>query len=261
MPRANRSFIPGLIWHITHRCHNRDFLLTLREEKESWIKWMAEAKKRFHLLIFNFMITSNHIHLLGMDGNHPDSSISKTLQLVQARVAQEYNVRNNRRGAFWEDRYHATAIESGIQLINCLTYIDMNMVRARVCSHPAEWPYCGYEELFRQKSDQRDRLIDLEELVKLFGVQNPDRMKSMRADWIDQAIRIGRIERDSKWTESIAAGGRAYLMEIQKALSNKSHHGEIIVDGENSFLQWTRKPVLNKFGIREDAERENYNRN
>lgn len=35
MPRANRSFIPGLIWPITHRCHNRDFLLKLHEEKES----------------------------------------------------------------------------------------------------------------------------------------------------------------------------------------------------------------------------------
>jgi hypothetical protein len=22
MPRANRHFVPGLVWHITHRCHN-----------------------------------------------------------------------------------------------------------------------------------------------------------------------------------------------------------------------------------------------
>ena len=217
---------------------------------------MAEAKKRFHLLILNFMITSNHIHLLGMDGNHPDSSISKTLQLVQARVAQEYNVRNNRRGAFWEDRYHATAIESGIQLINCQTYIDMNMVRARVCSHPSEWPFCGYEELFRPESDHRDRLVDQEVLMELFGTQSLTGMKSMRTDWIDQAIRTGRIKRDAKWTESIAVGGRRYLKEIQKALSNKSHHGEIVIDGESSYLQWTRKPVLNRFGIQEDAEQD-----
>ena len=27
MPRANRHFIPGQIWHITHRCHRREFLL------------------------------------------------------------------------------------------------------------------------------------------------------------------------------------------------------------------------------------------
>lgn len=27
MPRANRHFLPGLGWRITHRCHQREFLL------------------------------------------------------------------------------------------------------------------------------------------------------------------------------------------------------------------------------------------
>jgi hypothetical protein len=27
MPRANRYFLPGYIWHITHRCHQKEFLL------------------------------------------------------------------------------------------------------------------------------------------------------------------------------------------------------------------------------------------
>ncbi len=27
MPRANRHFLPGQIWHLTHRCHEKAFLL------------------------------------------------------------------------------------------------------------------------------------------------------------------------------------------------------------------------------------------
>jgi hypothetical protein len=27
MPRANRYFIPNQVWHITHRCHKREFLV------------------------------------------------------------------------------------------------------------------------------------------------------------------------------------------------------------------------------------------
>ena len=27
MPRANRHFVPGQLWHITHRCHEKSFLL------------------------------------------------------------------------------------------------------------------------------------------------------------------------------------------------------------------------------------------
>jgi REP element-mobilizing transposase RayT len=27
MPRANQYYIPGYVWHITHRCHKKEFLL------------------------------------------------------------------------------------------------------------------------------------------------------------------------------------------------------------------------------------------
>jgi putative transposase len=30
MPRANRYLLPGQIAHLTHRCHNREFLLRFR---------------------------------------------------------------------------------------------------------------------------------------------------------------------------------------------------------------------------------------
>jgi hypothetical protein len=29
MPRGNRHYIPGCVWHITHRCHKKEFLLKL----------------------------------------------------------------------------------------------------------------------------------------------------------------------------------------------------------------------------------------
>ncbi|MFZ0724160.1 MAG: hypothetical protein WAM61_00085, partial [Desulfobacterales bacterium] len=41
----------------------------------------------------------------------------RSLQLVAGRTAQEYNDRKGRKGAFWEDRYHATAIEKGEHLL------------------------------------------------------------------------------------------------------------------------------------------------
>jgi hypothetical protein len=45
--------------------------------------------------------------------------------------------------AFWEDRYHATAIEAGNHLRRCLVHIDLNMVRAGVVKHPSEWAHSG----------------------------------------------------------------------------------------------------------------------
>jgi putative transposase len=75
------------------------------------------------------MVTSNHIHLLVV-GNKDQEVIPRSIQLIAGRTGQEYNQRKGRKGAFWEDRYHATAVDSGIHLIQCLVYIDLNMVRA-----------------------------------------------------------------------------------------------------------------------------------
>ena len=110
MPRANRHFLPGHVWHITHRCHQKEFLLKFARDRRRYLHWIFEAKKRFGLSVLNYMITSNHVHLLIKDTG--PNVIADSMQLIASRTAQEYNQRKDRQGAFWEDRYHATAIEA-----------------------------------------------------------------------------------------------------------------------------------------------------
>jgi hypothetical protein len=88
------------------------------------------------------------------------------MQLIAGRTAQEYNRRKNRHGAFWEDRYHATAIQAGFYLHQCVAYIDLNMMRAGVVKHPRERENSGYREI--QKPPSRYGIIDLLELNALF---------------------------------------------------------------------------------------------
>ncbi len=62
-------------------------------------------------------MTLNHIHLLVFD-NSEKGVIPNSLRLVAGRVGQEYNIRKNRKGAYWEDRYHATAVQTNNHLIS-----------------------------------------------------------------------------------------------------------------------------------------------
>jgi putative transposase len=162
MARANRHYIPNCIWHITHRCHKREFLLRFLKDRKRWVYWLFEAKKRFGLRILNYAVTSNHIHLLVIDRGR--EVIPMSIQLIAGRTAQEYNQRKKRKGAFWEDRYHATAIESDKHLIRCMIYIDLNMVRAGIVKHPSEWTMNGYNEI--QNPPDRYSLIDTKGLME-----------------------------------------------------------------------------------------------
>jgi putative transposase len=69
---------------------------------------LFQVKKRYNTCILNYIVTSNHIHLLVLDNGSRDV-IPKSLQLIAGRTGQEFNQRKNRKGAFWEDRYQKTA--------------------------------------------------------------------------------------------------------------------------------------------------------
>ena len=177
MARAKRRFIPGQIWHITHRCHKREFLLRFSRDRHRYLQWLYLARKRYGLTILDYIITSNHIHLLVVDDGDRDV-IPKAMQLVAGRIGQEYNQRKDRQGAYWEDRYHATAVENGDHLARCLVYIDTNMVRAGVVGHPSQWPFCGYNEI--QAPRRKNVLIDYERLKGLFGAGSYDQLTLQR---------------------------------------------------------------------------------
>ena len=45
MPRANRHYIPGYVWHITHRCHKKEFLLKFIEVTLKRVGVKAKRRK------------------------------------------------------------------------------------------------------------------------------------------------------------------------------------------------------------------------
>jgi hypothetical protein len=51
--------------------------------------------------------------------------------LVAGRTGQKHNRKKDRKRAYWEDRYHAAAVESFDYLARCMVYIDTNMVCAK----------------------------------------------------------------------------------------------------------------------------------
>jgi REP element-mobilizing transposase RayT len=215
MARAKRHYLPGHVWHITHRCHKKEFLLKFGRDRHRWLHWLFEAKKRYGIRILNYMVTSNHIHLLVLDGGGRDV-IPKSIQLIAGRTGQEYNKRKKRNGAFWEDRYHATAVSSDRHLIQCIVYIDLNMVRAGVVDHPSEWFFSGYNEI--QRPRQRYALIDSRCLMELLHISTVDDLRNAHKKWVEEILKTQNYIRESKWSHSIAVGSEDFVQGIKEKL-------------------------------------------
>lgn len=218
MPRANRVFLPGHVWHITHRCHRQQFLLKFARDRRGWRHWLFEARKRFGLCVLNYIATSNHVHLLVRDRGQGE--IVRSMQLIAGRTAQEYNRRKDRHGAYWEDRYHATAVDTGRHLARCLVYIDLNMVRAGAVRHPAEWNVAGYREI--QAPPERYRVIDIPALCELLD------LRDRHLGWVDEALVSQDGGRDARWSECLAVGSAAFVARYRERLGDVGRHRETV---------------------------------
>ena len=210
------------------------------------MNWLFEARKRYGLSVLNYVATSNHIHLLVLDQGER-GIISRSMQLAAGRTAQAFNQRKRRRGAFWEDRYHATAVETNHHHVSCLTYIDLNMVRAGVVAHPSEWEFGGYAEVLMDR--ERSSIIDYGALMELLGADSVEAVRELRRERIEEALARGEQVRESKWTESVAVGSRSFV-ETMKAKLGLRAKGRRVSGSENEFTLGEPQEL---FGVKLEA--------
>jgi putative transposase len=235
MPRAHRHFLTGQVWHITHRCHERAFLLKFARDRQLYLRWLFEAKKRYGLSVLDYAVTSNHVHLLLRDTGK--NIIARSMQLVAGRMGQAFNRRKGRQGAFWEDRYHATAVEADTHLHCCIAYIDLNMVRAGVVQHPRDWVHGGYCEI--QDPPRRYALIDLKALMDLCGFADMANLQTAHRQWIEDALSRNAGSRNEHWSEALAVGSEPFVTAIQQALGTRAKYRtpQQISDGRHVLRQ------------------------
>jgi len=241
MPRAKRFYLPGHLYHITHRCHNRRFLLKTPYEKHRWKYWLTRSIGKYGLKILTYCATDNHIHLVV----HPEDGrdvIARSMQLTAGQVAREYNERKDRGGAFWEDRYHATAVQPGAHLLRCMVYVDLNMVRAGVVRHPGDWPHCGYAMM--NESSSADSFIDKACLVSSLNLNSWDEFMDLYRRRLEDAPARDELQREPRWTKSIAVGDRAFVESVKSLLSHRAKSRKVVSEGDDESLCMLQEPTI-----------------
>jgi putative transposase len=204
--------------------------LSFERDRGRWKHWLFQARKRYDLCVLDYIATSNHVHLLVKDRG--GGEIARSMQLVAGRTAQEYNRRKSRRGAFWEDRYFATAVATDRHLVRCLVYIDLNMVRAGVVNYPAEWKVSGFREI--QSPPDRYRIIDRLSLCALTNQPDDASLREAHKYWVESSLCEKVPQREPIWTESVAVGSTNFVGDIRTLLGAKAYHRPVRREDEET---------------------------
>ena len=114
-----------------------------------------------------------------------------------------------------------------------MVYIDLNMVRAGVVTHPSEWSFCGYNEI--QNPRQRYSLIDHESLTDLLDIKCMEELKRSYREWVGEWLARQDQTRQPRWTDSIAVGSEAFVEKTKAELGTKGIGRE--VSGEDGVYE------------------------
>src|SRR5260370_39934676 len=91
------------------------------------------------------------MRLLEMYGK-PRKAIWILIKGLKGRLPQGSTRRHRGYGALWAERFKSLLLEGGQAVATVAAYIDLNPVRASLCSDPKDYRYCGYAEALAKGS-------------------------------------------------------------------------------------------------------------
>ena len=239
MPRAARYLQEGYVYHLTHRCLDGEFFLRFTRERDAYREWLRVGATRYKVPVLGYTITSNHVHVV-VDAQDR-YAVADMMKLASASVAQSRNLLKRREGSAWEHPYHCTRVQDGRHLLNCLRYVDLNMVRAGKVKHPRDWRWCSYDELTGRR--RRYGIINQERLLHLTGFCNMAALADFHDAHIEEQLSGAFRGREACWTECVAIGDRAFVDEAEKTVAyRRSMHRTELERSDGQSTWAVREP-------------------
>ena len=229
MPRRPRGWIDHACYHITHRCHGRKFLFRFAKYRDYYVHQLYETSRRFRIDVLDYMVTSNHVHLLLTA--EQSNEISPALQYLHGTMGQRYNLQRHDEGAFWSNRFHSTMIQTDDHFSRCLFYVDLNMVRAGVVKHPSEWKHGSHAEFTGTR--KRYRIINIDRLLECLWMSSEKEFRQWYLQTLAETLSL-KQQPEPFWSQAVAVGSPEWLEGEAPQLGLKRFKVEAI--GQNHYL-------------------------
>lgn len=142
MPRRARIMISGFPVHVVQRGNNRAACFFQDQDRSFYLFHLARLLPRARCALHAYCLMTNHVHLLVTPATaHSCAQLMKDLGQLHT---QYVNRRYGRSGTLWQGRFKSCIVQSEGYLLSCYRYIELNPVRAGLCSRPDEYPWSSF---------------------------------------------------------------------------------------------------------------------
>ena len=148
MPRPKRLILNNVCYHIVTRGNHEQNVFLCEGDFKAYLGLLSKYKKRYGFRLYGWCLMGNHVHMI-----MASDKLSKVMHGINLSYALYFQDKYKYTGHFWQDRYKSFVIQKDEYLVNCITYIEYNPVRAGIVARPEDYPWSSYRARILGKSN------------------------------------------------------------------------------------------------------------
>ncbi|MDD4956321.1 MAG: transposase [Candidatus Omnitrophica bacterium] len=142
MPIKARVLIDNVVYHIIVRGNHGQTIFSHQDDFVRYLKTVRKYKNRYGFRLYAYCLMNNHVHLV-IDP-HDKYSLKNIMHCINLSYCKWHNSRYEQSGHLWQGRYKSYIVQKDQYLVNCITYVEFNPVRAKICQRAEEYPWSSY---------------------------------------------------------------------------------------------------------------------
>jgi hypothetical protein len=159
------------------------------------------------------------------------SSISWFMRCLNQPIAHQANREDKCTGKFWESRFTSQALKSEEALLSCMTYVDLNPLRAGMADTPEHSEYTSIQERVQPGFNLQQAIDDQTECGDLLDFKSP--LKPL-------------LSFESRLTNELQSG---ILFSFTEYLALVDWTGRIIRSDKRGHIDNALPPILDRLQI------------
>ncbi len=155
MPRRARVVLDNVLYHVITSGNEKRVVFKDALDYMRYLGMLKKYREKTGFRLYGWCLMPNHVHLL-IESN----SLSKVMHGISLSYAKYFKYRYKSIGHFWQDRFRSFPIQKDQYLINCISYIEYNPVRAKIVMRPEDYKWSSYSDrVLGKRSGLLDDLI------------------------------------------------------------------------------------------------------
>ena len=231
MPRQARLDAPDTLHHVIIRGIEKRRIVDDDEDRKRFIARMGDLAMDTETKICAWSLMTNHAHILLRSG---PLGLPKYMRRLLTGYAVTYNLRHDRHGHLFQNRYHSIVCDEDTYFQELVRYIHLNPVRAGLAATVPEldhYPWCGHATLMGWTKYPWQ---DCDYVLSLFGKTEAEARRTYRG-YIKEGISLG------KRPELVARGLIRSLGGWSAVVSMRQNKEQILADqrilGTGDFVE------------------------